>query len=69
VRWVLPQQLRAALWRPADTIDVWHFDNKSVQWLARVTDAGGRVAWCPGGDLRPVPVGEHAQGSSGAVGR
>ncbi|MFG1820379.1 hypothetical protein ACGFIF_41935 [Kribbella sp. NPDC049174] len=61
VRSVLPQQCRAALWRSAGTIDVWLFDKMSDQWLARVTDASGRVEWCPGGELRPVPGGEHAQ--------
>jgi hypothetical protein len=61
VRWVLFQQVRAAMWRPAGTIDVWLFDEQSDQWLARVTDADGRVEWCPGADLRPAPVREQAR--------
>jgi hypothetical protein len=54
VRWVLPQQVRAAIWCRAGVVDVWLYDKNSVQWVARVTDDAGRVEWCPGSDLRPV---------------
>ena len=54
VRWVLPQQVRAATWCPAGVIDVWLHDKNSDQWVARVTDDAGRVEWCPGSDLRPI---------------
>ncbi|MDX2971108.1 hypothetical protein [Kribbella solani] len=59
VRWVLPQQVRAAIWQPAGTIDVWLFDKQSDQWVARLRDDSGHVEWCPGSNLRPEPVDEH----------
>lgn len=56
VRSVLPQQVRAATWHPAGVVDVWLYDKNSGQWVARVTDDAGRVEWCPGSDLRPIPA-------------
>jgi hypothetical protein len=52
VRRVNPAQpVEHAEWEPGE-LDIWIRDGD--QWLGRVRDREGRLAWIPAGDLRPA---------------